>query len=165
MLVALNLRTDGVSALRACRQCATSLSAGENRQSRRHAMVDDKLRALGEERVQDFLKLARVARLATSDHSGVPHNIPICFRFDEVTHFYFVIDEKPKRLTGSRLKRMRNIAENPGVALIIDRYEEEWSYPDYVLIHGQAHVVENPNEYMLAQRNLRDKYRNIERWY
>ena len=69
-----------------------------------------------------------------------------------------MIDEKPKRLTGSRLKRMRNIAENPGVALIIDRYEEEWSYPDYVLIHGQAHVVEDPNEYMLAQRNLRDKY-------
>jgi hypothetical protein len=28
-------------------------------------MADDKLRALGEERVQDFLKLARVARLAT----------------------------------------------------------------------------------------------------
>jgi nitroimidazol reductase NimA-like FMN-containing flavoprotein (pyridoxamine 5'-phosphate oxidase superfamily) len=79
-------------------------------------MADDKLRALGEERVRDFLKLARVARLATSDHSGVPHNIPICFWFDEVTHFYFVVNEKPKRLTGSGLKRMRNIAENPRVA-------------------------------------------------
>jgi nitroimidazol reductase NimA-like FMN-containing flavoprotein (pyridoxamine 5'-phosphate oxidase superfamily) len=64
-------------------------------------MADDKLRALGEERVQDFLKLARVARLATSEHSGVPHNIPICFWFDEVPHFYFVIDEKPKRLTAA----------------------------------------------------------------
>ena len=47
-------------------------------------MADDKLRALGEERVRDFLKLARVARLATSDHSRVPHNIPICFWFDDV---------------------------------------------------------------------------------
>ena len=53
---------------------------------------------------------------------------------------------------------MRNIAENPRVALIIDHYEEEWSYLAYVLIHGQAHVVEDPNEYMFAQRNLRDKY-------
>jgi hypothetical protein len=53
---------------------------------------------------------------------------------------------------------MRNIAENPRVALIIDHYEEEWSYLAYILIHGQAHVVEDPNEYMLAQRNLRDKY-------
>jgi hypothetical protein len=32
------------------------------------------------------------------------------------------------------------------------------SLPCYVLIHGQAHVVEDPNEYMLALRNLRDKY-------
>jgi len=121
-------------------------------------MADDKLRALGEERLRNFLKLARVARLATSDRSAVPHNISICFWFDEVAYFYFVIDENPKRLTGTGLKRMRNIAENPRVALIIDHYEEEWSYLAYVLIHGQAYVVEDPNEYMLALRNLRDKY-------
>jgi PPOX class probable F420-dependent enzyme len=120
--------------------------------------MDDKLRALREERVRDFLKLARVARFATSDHSGIPHNIPICFWFDETARFYFVIDEKPKRLTGAGLKRMRNIAENPQVALIIDHYEEDWSCLAYVLIHGQAHVVEDPNDYMLALRNLRDKY-------
>jgi hypothetical protein len=41
--------------------------------------MDDKLRALREDCVRDFLKLARVARFATSDHSGIPHNIPICF--------------------------------------------------------------------------------------
>jgi PPOX class probable F420-dependent enzyme len=120
--------------------------------------MDDKLRALREERVRDFLKLARVARFATSDHSGIPHNIPICFWFDETARFYFVIDEKPKRLTGAGLKRMRNLAENPQVALIIDHYEEDWSCLAYVLIHGQAHVVEDPNDYMLALRNLRDKY-------
>src|SRR5216684_2138430 len=55
-------------------------------------MADDKLRALGDERLRDFLKLARVARLATCDHATVPHNISICFWFDEVAHFYFVID-------------------------------------------------------------------------
>jgi hypothetical protein len=27
-----------------------------------------------------------------------------------------------------------------------------------VLVHGEAHVVEDPKEYMLALRNLRDKY-------
>jgi PPOX class probable F420-dependent enzyme len=120
--------------------------------------MDVKLRALREESVRDFLKLARVARFATSDHSGIPHNIPICFWFDEAARFYFVIDEKPKRLTGTGLKRMRNIAENPQVALIIDHYEEDWSCLAYVLIYGQAHVVEDPSDYMLALRNLRDKY-------
>ena len=121
-------------------------------------MANDSLKLLGENRVRQFLTLARVARLATSDRAAVPHTIPICFWFDGEIHFYFVIDEKPKRLPGTGLKRMRNIAENPRVALIIDHYEEEWSYLAYVLIHGQAYVVEDPNEYMLALRNLRDKY-------
>jgi PPOX class probable F420-dependent enzyme len=120
--------------------------------------MDDQLRALREEGVRDFLKLARVARFATSDHSGIPHNIPVCFWFDEAAHFYFVIDEKPKRLTDIGLKRVRNIAENPQVALIIDHYEEDWSCLAQVLIYGQANMVEDANDYMLALRNLRDKY-------
>lgn len=121
-------------------------------------MMDDGLKRLSEERARDFLRLARVAHLATAGASGAPHNIPLCFWFDGVTHFYFVIDEKPKRLTGTGLKRMRNIGENPRVALIIDHYEEEWSYLAYVLVHGEANLVEDPNEYILALRNLRDKY-------
>lgn len=121
-------------------------------------MADDLIEALGDERVRDFLKLARVGRLATSNREGLPHNIPICFWFDDSEHFYFAIDQKPKRMTGTGLKRMRNIAENPHVALIVDHYEEEWSYLAYVLVHGEAHVVEDANEYMFALRHLRDKY-------
>jgi coenzyme F420-0:L-glutamate ligase / coenzyme F420-1:gamma-L-glutamate ligase len=121
-------------------------------------MADNRLKPLSEERVREFLRRARVAHLATSSREGAPHNIPICFWFDEALRFYFVIDEKPKQVTGRGLKRMRNIAENPQVAIVVDHYEEEWSYLAYVLIHGEAHVVEDPNEYMLALRNLRDKY-------
>ncbi|MGA2409585.1 MAG: pyridoxamine 5'-phosphate oxidase family protein [Candidatus Binataceae bacterium] len=113
---------------------------------------------LADNRVREFLRLARIGRLATSDRGGVPHNIPLCFWFDEDAHFYFVIDEKPKRLTAKGLKRMRNIAENPQAALIIDHYEEQWNCLAYVLVHGEAHTVEDPSEYMLALRNLRDKY-------
>lgn len=113
---------------------------------------------LSDRRVREFLRLARIARLATSDQAGVPHNIPLCFWFDEEARFYFVIDQKPKRLTARGLKRMRNIAENPQVALLIDHYEEQWTALAYVLVHGEAEQVEEPGEYMLALRNLRDKY-------
>jgi PPOX class probable F420-dependent enzyme len=109
-------------------------------------------------RVREFLRLARLGHLATSTRDGTPHNIPVCFWFDDAGHFYFVIDEKPKRLSGTGLKRMRNIAQNPRVALVIDHYEEDWSCLAYVLIQGQAHVVDDPAEYILALRNLRDKY-------
>ncbi len=121
-------------------------------------MAEAALKALDDARVGEFLKLARIAHLATADLAGVPHNVPLCFWFDGAAHFYFIIDEKPKRMTGAGLKRMRNLAENPRVALLIDHYEEDWSCLAYVLVHGAGQIVEEANEYMLALRNLRDKY-------
>jgi len=113
--------------------------------------------ALNDPRVREFVSVARVGRLGTATLEGEPHNVPLCFWFDGV-NFYFAIDEKPKRKTGLELKRMRNIASNPRVALIIDHFEEDWASLAYVLVSGRARVVEDPEEYMLALRNLRDKY-------
>src|SRR5258708_19980997 len=53
---------------------------------------------------------------------------------------------------------MRNLAQSPQTSLIGGHSEEEWAYLAYVLVHGEANVVEDPKEYMLALRNLRDKY-------
>jgi len=44
------------------------------------------------------------------------------------------------------------------VALVIDHYEEDWAGLAYVLSHGVAQLVDDPQEYVLALRNLRDKY-------
>jgi PPOX class probable F420-dependent enzyme len=121
-------------------------------------MTDEQPRSLSDARVCKFLRLARVAHLATADASGAPHNVPFCFWFDEEVRFYFIVDEKPKRATGTAIKRMRNIAENPRVALVVDEYEEDWTSLAYVLIHGDAAIVEEPDEYLFALRNLRDKY-------
>lgn len=112
---------------------------------------------LDDPQVQRFLSLPRVAHLATAGADAVPHAVPLCFWFDG-TNFYFVIDEKPKRQTGFKLKRMRNIAANPQVALLIDHYEEDWRQLAYILVNGSARVVEDQEEYMLALRHLRDKY-------
>jgi len=119
--------------------------------------LNDSVAALRDLRVLEFIAGARIARLATADASGAPHNVPLCYWFDG-ERVYFAIDEKPKRQIGTRIKRMRNIAENPRVALLIDHYEADWSQLAYVLIHGAARVVEDPKEYMAALRGLRDKY-------
>jgi coenzyme F420-0:L-glutamate ligase / coenzyme F420-1:gamma-L-glutamate ligase len=112
---------------------------------------------LEDREVRRFLAHSRVAHLATAGTDAVPHAVPLCFWFDGV-NFYFAIDQKPKRQTGLKLKRMRNIAANPRVALLIDHYEEDWNQLAYVLVDGRARVVEDQEEYMLALRNLRDKY-------
>jgi PPOX class probable F420-dependent enzyme len=117
----------------------------------------NKLTALGDPHVREFVAAARLAHLATADADGAPHNVPLCYWFDG-ERIYFAIDEKPKRQTGLALKRMRNIAVNPRVAVVIDHYEEDWSQLAYVMIRGQARVVEDPEEYLVAMRHLRDKY-------
>ena len=119
--------------------------------------LNDSVSALRDLRVLEFIAGARIARLATADASGAPHNVPLCYWFDG-ERIYFAIDEKPKRQTGMRLKRMRNIVENPRVALLIDHYEEDWAQLGFVMIRGIARVVEDPQEYMAALRHLREKY-------
>jgi len=120
-------------------------------------MPSDSIALLSVAAVRDFLTFARIGHLATADAAGVPHNVPLCFWFDGA-RLYFAIDEKPKRGRALALRRMRNIAANPNVALIVDHYEEHWSNLAYVLVHGRAGVVDDREEYLLALRNLRDKY-------
>ena len=103
-----------------------------------------------------FADCHRVAHLATADAAGAPHVIPICFALIG-EHFYFVIDEKPKR-TRTGLKRLRNIAANPHVALVIDDYDEDWARLAYLLVQGPAAVVDDRDEYAGALEALRDRY-------
>jgi PPOX class probable F420-dependent enzyme len=122
-----------------------------------HEPAKDPIALLNHAHVREFVAAARLAHLATADADGAPHNVPLCYWFDG-ERIYFAIDEKPKRATGLGLKRMRNIAENPRVALVIDHYEEDWSQLAYVMIRGNARVVEDKQEYLAALRQLRDKY-------
>ena len=83
--------------------------------------------------------------------------MPICYAFDGA-RIYTALDLKPKRVEGRMLKRIRNILENPEVALVIDDYSESWSDLGYVLIHGVACIVDNGEEQRLAEGLLRRKY-------
>lgn len=104
------------------------------------------------------LRLARVARLATADGRGRPHVVPICFAAAG-GRLYSAIDEKPKRTTPSRLKRVRNIAANRHVAVVVDAYRENWRRLWYILVLGTARIVHPGGaEHAAALRALRRKY-------
>lgn len=104
-----------------------------------------------------LIRSARSAHLATADRSGQPHVVPICFVFDG-KYFYSPIDEKPKRTAPAKLKRMRNIKENPQVSLVIDHYDEDWSKLCYVLITGTARILQRGESHRHAVTLLRKKY-------
>jgi len=105
------------------------------------------------------LKQARIARLATVDANLEPHVVPVCFAYHG-NSFYTALDQKPKRVTPERLRRVRNIAVNPEVALLIDEYTEDWAQLWYILIRGQAQLMpaRKGKERGRAIRMLRAKY-------
>ena len=104
-----------------------------------------------------FLAGQRVARLATADAAGRPHVVPICYALRGNT-VYFTIDEKPKKRPGARLKRLANLQQNPSAALVVDRYDEDWSRLAWVMMQGRAEVLEGGAEHDLAQESLRARY-------
>ncbi len=109
-----------------------------------------------------FLVRQRIARLATADGSGSPHAIPVCFAFDGRL-IHIALDEKPKSVPPTRLKRVRNILENPNVALIADRYSEDWDLLAYVMVRGRAGLIEpGTEEHTAAVRLLKGKYHQYE---
>ena len=108
--------------------------------------------------IRTFIRAARVAHLATADSGGQPLVIPICFAFDG-KEFFSPIDEKPKRLSPQRLKRVRNIEENSQVSLVIDRYDENWRKLAYVLVSGRARILLTGQKHRRAVNLLRRKYR------
>ena len=104
-----------------------------------------------------LIRSARVAHLATADADGQPHVIPICFVYDG-KNFYSPIDEKPKRATPLKLKRLRNIAANPQVAIVIDHYDDDWTKLAYVLVSGKARITVRGTNHRHAVELLRKKY-------
>ncbi len=109
-----------------------------------------------------FLVRQRVARLATADASGVPHNVPVCFAHDG-RDLYVALDEKPKDVPATRLKRVRNVLENPNVTLVADRYSEDWSLLAFLMVRGRAEILEpETDEHRAAVRLLRGKYHQYE---
>jgi PPOX class probable F420-dependent enzyme len=104
-----------------------------------------------------FLSKRRVGRLATADRQGVPHVVPVCFAIANAT-VYITIDEKPKQRPGGSLKRLRNIAENPRVALVVDHYEEDWARLGWVMLRGRAEILTGGREHDEAQALLRARY-------
>ena len=105
---------------------------------------------------RQFLDQSRVAHLATADGKGVPHLVPVCFCL-RGANLYITMDEKPKR-RDIPLKRIRNIRENPAVAVTVDRWDEDWTRLAWVMLRGDAEILVSGEEHDYAQAGLRARY-------
>ncbi|ASU81649.1 TIGR03668 family PPOX class F420-dependent oxidoreductase [Nocardiopsis gilva YIM 90087] len=98
---------------------------------------------------------SRVARLATADTAGRPHLVPVTFAAygDTVAT---AIDSKPKSTRA--LKRLRNIAENPRVSLLVDDYSDDWDHLWWARADGDARIEYTGPQWNEARDRLVAKY-------
>ena len=109
------------------------------------------------ERERQFLAGRKVGHLATADRAGAPHVVPVCFAVADAA-LYITIDEKPKRSADAKLKRVRNIEQNPNVAFVADRYDDDWTRLGWVMLRGRAEILPGGAEHDEAQALLRSRY-------
>lgn len=105
------------------------------------------------------LRSARVGRLATVTPERRPHVVPFVYALVEEPsslRAYWVIDRKPKR--SPRLKRIRNLEQNPAAELVVDGYDEDWDRLWWVRASGTGRVVESVVERSEALAALQAKY-------
>jgi PPOX class probable F420-dependent enzyme len=111
-----------------------------------------------------FLSAARRAILATIAPDGRPRPVPICFILDDARAvLYTPIDDKPKRVDDPlALARVRDIAADPRVTVIVDRWDEDWTRLAWLRGHGRAILLRpsaDADEHRGAVTALRAKYR------
>jgi PPOX class probable F420-dependent enzyme len=112
---------------------------------------------LPERDARRLLADASVARLATVTEAGRPHIVPVTFAVDG-EHVYIAVDAKPKKTTRN-LRRLRNIRGNPQVAVLADRYDDDWTSLWWVRADGCAAITEDPRQMARPIALLARRYR------
>ena len=116
-----------------------------------------------------FVGTARRAVLATVRPNGLPRLVPICFVLAEDADedgravLYSPLDEKPKvEADPRRLTRVKDIAANAAVEVLVDSWSEDWSVLGWIRLTGNAALLEHDlvgiDEHRAAVGALREKY-------
>ena len=96
-----------------------------------------------------FFAAARRASLATCSATGDPHVVPVSPVLDL---------DRVIIATGGTTVKVRNILENPLVALSVDEYDEDWDRLLGVVLFGEATVIEAGFEWERDRTLLYEKY-------
>jgi PPOX class probable F420-dependent enzyme len=103
-------------------------------------------------KIANLLNNTNVAYLATATSNRQPYVTPVVFILQN-GNIYVPLDEKPKTVSISQLKRVKNIQENPNVCFLIHHYEEDWSKLWFVMLTGYATLVNATSEISRSKQN------------
>ena len=117
-----------------------------------------------EESIQRRLESWPVARLASVDEAGRPHQVPIVFA-KVGARLYSPVDGKPK--ADRELARVRYLRARSAASLLLDEYDGDWTRLWWIRIDVVARVIhpadpERDPEVGRAVAALRRKYPQYE---
>jgi PPOX class probable F420-dependent enzyme len=85
----------------------------------------------------ELLSSARVGRLALLDERDLPRVLPVTYAVWEGA-VWSAIDSKPKR--PGEPARVRRLRRRPEAALLVDRYDDDWSRLAWVELRGLVSI-------------------------
>ena len=94
-----------------------------------------------DKKILELITTARVGHLATAASNLQPYLTPVVFIALQ-NSILIPLDDKPKIIDVNRLRRVRNIEENPKVSFLVDHYDEDWTYLWFVMIIGNAKLIQ-----------------------
>jgi PPOX class probable F420-dependent enzyme len=96
-----------------------------------------------------------VVRLGTADGEGRPHVVVVTFAV-EGDMIYTAVDQKPK--SGTDLKRLRNVGQNPQVSMLADEYSDDWGALWWARADGRAVILGDQRQMAEPLRLLTNRY-------
>ncbi len=92
-----------------------------------------------------FLQSHELCRLATASRVGRPHVVPVIYALDG-EDIIIAVDYKTKKL--------KNLRENPKVALVVDEYRPNRG----LMVEGDCEILERGKEYLRLLQILFDRF-------
>jgi PPOX class probable F420-dependent enzyme len=105
----------------------------------------------------ELLREARVGHLGFLDADDRPRVLPVTFAL-AADRLYSVVDEKPKRVPGRELARVRYLRRRPAAALTVDRYDDDWTRLAWVQVLGTVRIHDDPTTQAGAFAALAARY-------
>jgi PPOX class probable F420-dependent enzyme len=68
--------------------------------------------------------------------------VPVTFAVADDGRLLTAVDAKPKK--SPNLQRLRNIAAQPALSLLVDTYDDDWSRLWWIRVDGEAVVLDDP---------------------
>ena len=97
----------------------------------------------------EFIRWARVCRVATVSAEGVPHVVPVC---------HVLAGRKLYFGSGNDATKVRNLKANPRITVTVDEYSDHWAGLKGAMLQGRARLIERGPEFTRIRALLYEKY-------